>query len=462
MRARYVIICLCIGTALFAWWWHHRSSQLPDKVVIAGGSLDGRYYEISKRLAEEMEQQLGVEVDVLETGGSLDNFHLLREGKADFAMYQPDTARLLDGADSEKPGDAAFVANLYSEVLHVFVRVESGIKDARDLPGHRVSLGPKKSGDYASAKMLLEHLGIKEPRDDSDKGLIGLDYRHVEQQLMGATRRNATLDAACMSAGLQAPVFAKLATDENIKLVDVPYSEAFALKHAPMWPFKIPAGYYRAHPTALPERDIETVAIRAKLLARPGASTALVEAVTNIVLNEQFQRTNELSELFEGGREFAAAKPEFRIHPGAQHVYTPELKPLLNPDFVEGTEGLRSFVVSILIAAWLIARWLRDRRIRAQEHRLDRYIRSLLDIERRQLGLDEDEMQDDTEPLQRLLDEVTSLRQEVLLEFSAHELNEDPSAVCFVQMCHALSDKVNAKLTRQRLNRILRETTPAS
>jgi len=32
-------------------------------------------------------------------------------------------------------------------------------------------------------------------------------------------------------------------------------------------------------------------------------------------------------------------------------------------------------------------------------------------------------------------------------------MNEDPSVACFVQMCHALSNKINAKLTRQRNDR---------
>jgi len=35
-------------------------------------------------------------------------------------------------------------------------------------------------------------------------------------------------------------------------------------------------------------------------------------------------------------------------------------------------------------------------------------------------------------------------------------MNEDPSVACFVQMCHALSDKINAKLTRQRTDRQMR------
>jgi hypothetical protein len=50
-----------------------------------------------------------------------------------------------------------------------------------------------------------------------------------------------------------------------------------------------------------------------------------------------------------------------------------------------------------------------------------------------------------------MLDQVTELRQEALSEFTAHELNEDRAVDCFIEMCHALSDKINAKLTRATL-----------
>ena len=55
--------------------------------------------------------------------------------------------------------------------------------------------------------------------------------------------------------------------------------------------------------------------------------------------------------------------------------------------------------------------------------------------------------------LQELLDEVTFLRQDALKGLSAHELNEDRGTACFVDMCHELSQKINAKITRQRLDR---------
>ena len=90
------------------------------------------------------------------------------------------------------------------------------------------------------------------------------------------------------------------------------------------------------------------------------------------------------------------------------------------------------------------------RSIRQAEHRLDRYIRRLLEIVRSQVELGEspDSLKQDGRELQVLLDHVTELRQECLKDFTAHELNEDRSVGCFLEMCHALSDKINAKLTR--------------
>jgi hypothetical protein len=117
------------------------------------------------------------------------------------------------------------------------------------------------------------------------------------------------------------------------------------------------------------------------------------------------------------------------------------------------TENARSFVVSILIAGFFYFRWLANRSKRGKEHRLDRYIHSLLEIECKQMALDAVSTSDDIVALQALLDEVTTLRQEALSNFTAHELNEERATDAFLEMCHALSDKINAKLLRQRLDK---------
>lgn len=447
---KIALACVLISTSLACLYLYYASTRLPRKVVIAAGPTGGNYYQLGERIADRLTNTLGIEVVVLESQGALDNLHRIRHGLVDFAFYQPDTARGRN--EDESPATAAFVANLYSEVLHIFATAESGIKNASDLRGKKVAIGSRDSGDFAINNSLFDHLGIE--LDDIE--VIETDYQDIPKLL-----RSGELDAACMAGGLQSPAFADISRVPGIRLIPVPYADAMALHHVSTFPSSIPAGFYRSENPVLPAEETSTVSRRAKLLTRPDAPTVLVEAVTNVIMDEDFQRNNELHELFDQGKVFAMANPEFSMHIGAEHIFNPELKPLLNPDFVEATEGLRSFLVSLVIGGWLLARWLRDRRLKLDEHELDQFVRRVLEIERRQLGLDEDESGNDIEELQRLLDEVTQLRQEALGEFNAHSMNEDPSVACFVQMCHALSDKINAKLTRQRTdrwNRLLMES----
>ena len=102
--------------------------------------------------------------------------------------------------------------------------------------------------------------------------------------------------------------------------------------------------------------------VRAQLLTQAGANTNLVEAVTSIVLDKNFIKQQQLEELFTGSQAFALRKPEFSMHQGAQNVYEPELRPLLHPDFVASTEGIRSFIFSAAIAVFIGFRSLRRQR----------------------------------------------------------------------------------------------------
>ena len=126
--------------------------------------------------------------------------------------------------------------------------------------------------------------------------------------------------------------------------------------------------------------------------------------------------------------------------------------PAFDIHLVESLDAIYSLVASMLIATYFTVRWFTKRRASNRAHKLDKYVHSLLDIEQQQIGLDENPEVDDMKKLQELLDAVTILRQEALREFTAHELKEDRSVDCFIHMCHALSDKINAKISRQRMN----------
>ena len=443
---RAPLIVIPLVTAVFFWWYTH-STKLPRKIVISSGPENGRYHDIALSLKEEIEDRFGIEVDVLPSRGSVQNMQMLRDHKADFVLYQPDTVRLMFGQEDPET-HTAFATNLFSEVMQVFVRTETRVADAGELGGRRVSVGQADSGDYASCRILLEHLGL-----DTDGAVLKnerVDYASLVQAFS-----DGNIDAAVVTAGIHAQFLQHLVDTADVQLVRVPYAEALARRHTAFWPFTIPTGYYRTGANPVPAEDVKTVSMRAALLTREDVSNELVEDVVSIVMSETFQREHELKELFSEGVDFATAKPEFPIHAGAEHYFNPELKPPLNSDFVEATEGLRSFVVSILVAIWLFGRWLRTRRDKSQAHRLDQLMTAILDIEHRQMQLDEAPGGHDIAPLQRMLDELTDLRRRALGEFSFHEINDDRSVECFLTMCFSLSEKISAKLTRQRLEKAI-------
>lgn len=463
---RYAGIALLIALPFVVRWAYLRFTALPAVVRIATGPDGGRYRALAENLAAELRSRLSITVETVSTNGSLENLQLLLENKADFALYQPQTLELLNQYDPHAsastreaykragPAAVSFIANLYTQPTHVLVRSGSAVEEMRDLDGKHIHIGFPASGDRAMALLVLDHAGVALERV---KPAVYNSYADIRRGFA-----DGTLDAALLTVGVHAPMFRQLFADGNCRLLGVPFANALIQQRMSLSPYTIPAGLYRADERPSPPRDTQTVALQAEFLCRSQTHPELVREMTRIVLDQEFARHNQLGELLAGGEQFAEASPEFTVHPGARDVYDPHLHPVLDSEFVEATEGMRSFLASILIAGFLLVRWISKRRARQQEHRMDRYIKTLLEIERRQVGLDQTlQNERDIAQLQRMLDEITDLRQEALREFTAHELNEDRAADCFLEMCHALSDKLNAKLTRQRLAQSLSEILAA-
>lgn len=414
-------------------------TALPDVVSIATGVEGGRYRAVMESLGQELQERAECTMEIHPTSGTLENIGRVLDGDVHFALIQSG----VEVPASPDLDSLRCVGNIYSETVLLVVRTESGVTDVSQLEGRPVSLGLKESGDYAAALEVLDHIGLSESR---------VQPRYLEYSDIVNEFRLGTLDAAIVAIGLDAEVLATLAAEGLVQVMSLPFFEAFATHRLAYHAVQIPAGTFQAHPFPVPDVTINTVAVTSQLITRNDVSNGLVKAVTGIVMDQRFQRDNKLRELFSTGADFARHRPSHPLHGGAIEHYEPELKPLLPPDFVEATEGMRSFVVSSGIAIWLFLRWYRDHRTRTEEHRLDQFIRQLVAIETRQMDLDETVSLTDIGALQDMLDEVTRLRQEALGELTAQELNDDPAAGTFLDMCHALSEKISAKLTRQRFD----------
>jgi TRAP transporter TAXI family solute receptor len=407
----------------------------PAEIKVATGSEKGRYHPVSNTLVKEInDSDLGVHAEGLLSDGSLDNLRRLRDGEVHFALYQPDTAKMLAPAEVDSFSHIAFVANLYSQPVHLIVRRGAGIERPADLRGKTVQLGTMTSGDYAMSLMLLEHFGLTEE---------DLTPRHLDYPQTALGFADGTLDAAMITVGVHADIFGEVLASGTCTLLPIPNREALTWNRVAISKFRIPKGLYGKEPS----QDIETVALGAQLITRDDVPDGLVKEVTSLVLAEDHLKKNNLRELFLDP-EFARERPGFTIHPGARSYYDPEM----DIHIFEALDAMYSLVASILIAAFLLIRALRKRRALSKEHRLDRYMHNLLKIEQEQVSLDSSRSSDDMDVLQTLLDEVTNLRQEALKELTAHELNEEPAANSFLEMCHALSEKINSKMSRQRMD----------
>ena len=334
-------------------WVYQVVTAYPDEITMATGPPGGQFRVLSQSLAKEIENKPNVKVNTIATDGSLKNLSLLQSGEADFGLYQTWTVEILSEFDAgplPPDGTAArvdFVANVYSQPAHFIVRRDAGISCAADLAGKTINLGLRASGDYAMSLVLLNHFGLTEAAINAQYH----DYTELKQGFL-----DATLDAPFITIGVNAQIFPDLFNAGITNILNIPYSEALASKHAPMYEYKIPAGRYRYRPPAAPASDIQTVAFGTQLLTRSDVPTGFVESLTELVLSEDFLKSARLGELF-GDRRFAQENPEFPIHAGAQRVYHPELSPILNAEFVEATEGMRSFVFSILIALFFGVQW---------------------------------------------------------------------------------------------------------
>lgn len=455
MRTKWATIAivafLVLLPFLLLWAYRRTISALPSEVVIATGPPDGKYEPLMRSLAKKIETKLRIKVNTLRTKGSVENLLLLQTGKADFGPSQAgaleNTCRL-DPTECEKVRSSlpsgneeiAFVANLYMAPVSLIVRQGAGIRSPADLRGKSVRLGVPGSGDYAMSLMLLEHFGL----DTQSIHPKYLEYPEVKKAFL-----DRTIDAALITFSVHTTLFPELFQTGKVALLSIPNAEAFATRHVYMSPYRIPAGLYSSHPPIAPETDIRTVAINVELLARANTNPGLVEEVTKIVLSEEFQKENQLHELFVRGREFARERAEFAIHKGALRVY--ETNPLLDPDVIDiGVKGL-SFTLSFIIAMISGIQWMKHRRAQKKAYKLDEFMRSLLDIERRQILLMADPTCNSYQHLEKLLEEVTRLRHQALRKFTARELNEDRAVDSFLEICHGISNEIHGRLLRARV-----------
>ncbi|MGB4136119.1 MAG: TAXI family TRAP transporter solute-binding subunit [Microbacterium sp.] len=250
MTVRRVLVALLAGLALLACLSGCRSGAARewDEVprVIAGGGTTGVYYSYGREIAAALRGDPGVEVQVAETKGSVDNLQRIGAGEAVLGFTQSDAAAdaVAGIGDFDAPLPIRAVARLYDEYVHVVVRAESDIDGISELVGRRISLGAEGSGVSVVARRVLEAADV--PLGAVQNSALGLGDSI-------AALEDSRIEAFFWVGGVPTPGIEQLAVSIPIRLlsIDTEVVERANAAHAGVYRISdFPVGAYgRSAPT---------------------------------------------------------------------------------------------------------------------------------------------------------------------------------------------------------------------
>jgi len=192
------------------------SSLSRNEYTIATGSKSGVYYPIGEALAMILKKSFpGVTLNILETAGSVENLHLLRDGKVDLALVQNDIAfYAVEGEamfNGQKITNVTGIATLFPEVVQIIARKETGIRTLADLAGRKIAVGSKDSGTFYNAQQLLTVAKVWEQ----------IEHQYINAGDAMKEMLEGRVDGFIFTSGLPNPSIIELARKVEIVLVPV-------------------------------------------------------------------------------------------------------------------------------------------------------------------------------------------------------------------------------------------------
>jgi len=277
----------------------------PPKVIdMASGLPTGLYYQFGERLKAELVQD-GIKLNVIETGGSVDNLKLLGDAKSkvDFAIVQ--------GGISDVSQHPQFVsiAGMFYEPVWVWYREEAfksegGLRVLNQLKGKRVSIGSEGSGTLALSNALLKISGLSEAAFRAEK----LKPDQAVERL-----NRGELDVAFIVVAAEAPIIKKFYEVPGIRLMNFEQADAYTRNLPYLSKVNIPRGLLSIEHD-LPRQDIQVIAPTATLVAREDISPALV----SLLLSASYDILKSYSRLQKVGEFPSSVGLDFPLHVDAE------------------------------------------------------------------------------------------------------------------------------------------------
>jgi len=252
---------LCAAVVILAIAYQFAAPAPPKRFSIATASKDGAYYAFAQQYKKLFAAEK-IDLQIIETSGSVENLKLLRDRKVEAAFLQGGIG------SSEEGGEIEGLASLYLEPLWIFLRKELKVGTLSDLAGMRVAIGAEGSGTREIALQLFNDVNITSGNSIS---FVPLGGDEGARALL-----DNQVDALLMVTGAGAPLVKELVLHQEVQLVNLDRAEAYTRLHRYLSHVVLPEGLLDME-NNVPSDDIHLVAPAATLVASDTLHPALID-----------------------------------------------------------------------------------------------------------------------------------------------------------------------------------------
>ncbi len=232
----------------------------PRGLSIATGSTDGAYLGFGEDLKQELALD-DVEMNVIETNGSVDNLQKLHNGEVDVAFLQSGLA------SADEYPDLLSLGSVYFEPVWIFTRKGLVVDRLNELAGARIAVGGAGSGSRIVAKRLLESNRLDgtqvELLDESGSSAIAL-------------LEVGEIDALVSVASVNAVMIQALLASTKVELVSLSRAAAYARREPWLTHLTLPEGVIDLNRN-VPSATVNLLAVNATLVTSSKLHPALRE-----------------------------------------------------------------------------------------------------------------------------------------------------------------------------------------
>ncbi len=255
-----VILLLTAAICLVAVIWFVRSAP-PRRLTLTSGPPGSSFQQFADSYQKILAAH-GVELRILPSKGSLENFQRLQEPDSgvDIGFVQ---GGVTEGEDFD---DLVSLGSVAHQPLWVFYRNPTPITRLSELSGKRLAVGAPGSGTQALAFTLLQSNGITGQRTT----FLGLDATEAAAGLL-----EGTVDAVfLMGDSAPAQTLRTLIRSPNVQLYHFVQADAYVRRMAYLSKLELPEGSIDFGAN-LPPRNIALIGPTVELVARAGLNSAL-------------------------------------------------------------------------------------------------------------------------------------------------------------------------------------------